>query len=258
MRVDNIHNHEADFDATGIDSSGKKHILSNKSVYITGEQNRMNYVRVKPASKDESYFYKSKVDKDQIVLHYTLGYLKGDIATLTQHDYHVSVPFIIGRNGKIYNLFFSGYWAYHLGPGAVGGNKTRSQKTIGIELSNIGGLKKTDKGMATYYTDIYCNNDQTDYFKDQKFRRFDYFATYTDAQYKSLIILLRYLTTRYNIERKFLPEEDRYKTDRSVIDFGGIVSHVNYRHSGKEDIGPAFDWNRIIQGVTLNKNLERV
>jgi len=175
--------------------------------------------------------------------------LKGDIAILTRHDYHVSVPFVIGRNGIIYNLFFSGFWAYHLGPGAIGGNRERSRTTIGIELSNIGCLKLTDEGIATYYTDIYCDVDQAQYYQEASFRRFDYYATFTDAQYESIIILLRYLTARYNIERKFLPVEQRYQTIRDVVDFGGIVTHVNYRPSGKEDIGPAFNWDRIIAGL---------
>lgn len=250
MRVEDISAHEADFNANRVDSHGKLHTLSNESIEIPGENASMHYLRVKPDSGDESYFYRSRVDKDQIVLHYTLGYLKGDIATLTQHDYHVSVPFIIGRNGGIYNLFFSGYWAYHLGPGALGGNAKRSKRTIGIELSNIGGLHRTDNGMATYYTDIYCDTNQSGYYVHQPYRRFDYYATFTDAQYDSLIILLRYLTARYGIQRKFLDKPERYETDRSVIEFGGIVSHVNYRSSGKEDIGPAFDWDRVIEGVT--------
>ena len=106
MRVEEILTYESDFDSNGVDSNGKIYSLSDETIQIPGETGEMNYVRIKAASGDESYFYKSKFPKDQIVLHYTVGYLKGDIATLTQSDYHVSVPFIIGRNGKIYNLFF--------------------------------------------------------------------------------------------------------------------------------------------------------
>ena len=73
-----------------------------------------------------NHFFREAVKKDQIVLHYTIGYLPGDIATLSQSNKHLSVPFVIGRNGNIYNLFPSKYWAYHLGRGAIGGNKTRS------------------------------------------------------------------------------------------------------------------------------------
>jgi N-acetylmuramoyl-L-alanine amidase len=249
MRIENIPAHEADFDMNNIDSNGKYFNYTLQSIQIPGETTQMEYINLKPRSGDNSYFFREKTEKKQIVLHYTLGYLKGDIATLTQHDYHISVPFIIGRNGKIYNLFFSSYWAYHLGPRAIGGNKAQSKKSIGIEISNIGGLKETSIGMETNYGDVYCDVSQYFAYKIQHFRRFDFFASYTDSQYKSLIILLRYLTARYDINRSFLPEADRFLANGNVVEFNGIVTHINYRKSGKEDIGPAFDWERIINGL---------
>jgi len=250
MRVENILAYEQDFDNTGIDSQGKKHRFLQQQIEIPGENANMNYVLAQPVSGDRSYYYNTQLKKDQIVIHFTMGYLKGDIGTLTKPDYHVSVPFVIGRNGTIYNLFSSNLWSYHLGRGAVGGNQKRSKATIGIELSNIGGLKKTSRGMATYYNDIYCDVNQSQYYQRESFRNFDCFATFTDAQYEALIILLRYLTARFNITRKFLPENLRYETFNDVVNFGGIVTHVNYRSDGKVDIGPAFDWERVIAGVS--------
>lgn len=253
MRVEKITAHELDFDQNALDSDGKAFRLSRHSIAIPGSDASMDYVLAKPQSGDESYYYPERLLKDQIVLHYTMGYLKGDMATLTRSNYHVSVPFVIGRNGTIYNLFSSSYWSYHLGKGAIGGNKVRSQKTIGIELSTIGPLKKQGDSLSTNYSssDIYCDMAQTEYFQQAAFRDFDYYATFTEAQYKSLIVLLDYLTSKFNIERTFLPEPDRYKTLDSVVDFGGIVSHVNYRATGKTDIGPAFDWQRLIQSLQL-------
>lgn len=251
MRVEKISEHEQDFDNTGIDSQGKQHTLIRKAVEIFGEDTFMYYVETRPSSGDESYFYQPRVDKDQVVLHFTMGYLKGDIATLTKPDYHVSVPFLIGRNGTIYNLFSSYYWSYHLGEGAVGGNAERSQATIGIEVSNIGPLKKIGDNLVSTYRDddVYCGLDQTGYYCANSFRGYDYFATFTENQYSSLIILLRYLTARYNIPREFLEAPQRCETIPEVADFKGIVSHVNYRASGKTDFGPCFDWDRVITGV---------
>jgi N-acetylmuramoyl-L-alanine amidase len=37
-------------------------------------------------------------------------------------------------------------------------------------------------------------------------------------------------------------------TDEAFKSFSGIVTHVNCR-SDKVDIGPAFDWNKLIAGV---------
>lgn len=249
MRVEQIPAHEADFEAHYTDCNGKLFDHAVHTIQIPGEETTMDYVVLTPRSGDKTFYYGSVADKKQIVLHYTLGYLKGDIATLTQHDYHVSVPFVIGRNGMIYNLFDPHCWAYHLGPNAVGGNATSSKRTIGIEISNIGGLKRTNYGMETYYGDIYCRSDQNDAYVQQPFRRFDYFATFTPEQYESLILLIRYLTASFPIRRNFLDSSDRFKVKNNIPGFRGIVSHVNYRRSDKEDIGPAFDWERVIQGV---------
>lgn len=249
MRIEEIPAYEADFDTNHKDSNCKNFEYSAGSIPISGESANMEYINLKPGSGDNSYFYRYEHPKKQIVLHYTVGYLKGDIATMTQHDNHVSVPFVIGRNGKIYNLFFSGYWAYHLGPGAIGGNETGSRQTIGVEISNIGGLTLTERGMENYYKNVYCDVSQDDAYINQPFRRFNSYATFTDNQYNSLIILLRYLTARHDISREFLPVSDRYLTKSDIVNFNGIVSHINYRKSDKEDIGPAFDWERTISGV---------
>ena len=45
-----------------------------------------------------------------------------------------------------------------------------------------------------------------------------------------------------------MAKEIRFKTTDQVISFKGIVSHVNFRKD-KFDIGPAFDWERVIQSV---------
>ena len=249
MQVENIPDYEQNFDETGVDSEGKRHKLTNRQVQIPNGNSIMNYVVTQPANGDRTYYYNEEVAKDQIVLHYTMGYLKGDIASLTKSSRKISVPFVIGRNGTIYNLFFSGNWSYHLGIGAVGGNEERSRATIGIELSNIGHLNRTSNGMINNYNDIYCDQNQTEYYEQSFFRGFNNFATFTQKQYESLIILLRYLTARYNIKRNILPSDFRYITFDEVVDYNGIVSHINYRATGKEDIGPAFDWDRLIAGL---------
>ncbi len=250
MRVEEIPAYEQNFDATGIDSEGKRHNFTQRQIQIPGENSVLNYVQTKPVSGDQSFYYRQETDKDQIVLHYTMGYLKGDIGKLTTPGEHVSVPFVIGRNGTIYNLFYSGFWSYHLGPGAIGGNQERSRATIGIELSNIGHLTRTNEGMKHWNEGIYCDTNQTQYFEQTFFRGFNYFAMFTNAQYESLIILLRYLTARYNIARNILPLDFRYISFEDVVGFNGIVSHVNYRASGKDDIGPAFDWENVVAGLS--------
>ncbi|MBQ0736149.1 N-acetylmuramoyl-L-alanine amidase [Aquimarina celericrescens] len=254
MKASGIPSHERSFYRTGRDSQGKQFVLSPQSI-ATGDGETMNYLDCVRQNQDDSFYYEEVENKTKIVLHFTAGYLKGDIAQLTMPSNHVSVPFVIARDGTILKLWPSKYWSYHLGRGAIGGNTTMSKQTIGIELSNIGFLKKNGSNLVSVYsnTDVYCNLNETNFYTklDTPFRKENYFATYTQKQYHSLSILLKYLTNTYNIPRNFLPVNKRYATlsRNDVESFNGILSHINYRESGKWDIGEAFEWDNIIQSI---------
>ena len=258
MKAISIPQHEAGFRQTGIDSSGTKFILTDETVGISDKAGgKITFVDCSKEVPDNSYFYEEEFPKERIVLHHTAGYLKGDIAQLSRQSAEVSVPFVIARSGLIYNLWKSKYWSYHLGPGAVGGNTEMSQRSIGIELSNIGFLRKKPGGLLhTVYsnTDVYCTQAETAYYQKlgTAFRGERYYARFTSAQYTSLVLLLRYLTARFKIPRAILPLSRRYDTFGAVStaeNFKGICSHVNFRASGKWDIGPAFDWDRVVNGL---------
>ena len=254
MKASGIINHENSFRQTGIDNNGKQFNLTQETVQIKGTNETITVIDCAMANGDKSYFYQEETSKKKIILHFTMGYLKGDIATLTTS--HVSVPFVIGRSGLIYNLFASKYWSYHLGPGASGGNRAMSRECIGIEISNIGPLKLLGNNLATTYrdSDIYCSLDETQYFSylAEAYREHNYYASFTDAQYESVILLIRFLCSKYNIPKSFLNQPERFETmaDSEFANFSGILSHVNCRKD-KTDIGPAFDWQRIIDGVNV-------
>lgn len=249
MKASGIFNHENAFQNTGLDSAGKKFILTDEIVTIKSTGEKLTLIDCKRENNDDSFYFKESIPKKKIILHYTMGYLKGDIATLTTNQ--VSVPFVIARNGKIYNLFASKYWSYHLGPNASGGNTAMSKSTIGIELSNIGPLKKIGNNLVTTYSDndIYCKLDEIEYytFLPNAYRNYKYYATFTNAQYKSLVLLLKFLTEKYNIPYTLISEANRYQKmdDNTFTLYNGIASHVNCR-TDKTDIGPAFDWASII------------
>ncbi len=63
------------------------------------------------------YYYETEHKKERIVLHFTAGNVRSDMITLTTQDRHVSVPFVIARDGTIYQLFSSKFWSGHLGAG---------------------------------------------------------------------------------------------------------------------------------------------
>lgn len=249
MKASSIPTHENTFQSTGVDSFGKRFILKEGTFPIKGTAETIKIMDCARDNGDKSFFYQEETAKKKIVLHFTMGYLKGDIATLTKQ--HVSVPFVVGRNGIIYNLFASKYWSYHLGPGAIGGNTAMSRECIGIEISNIGPLKKIGDNLVTTYSDndIYCSLAETQYYTrlNTKYRGFEYFATYTAAQYEAIKQLLKFLCAKYSLPKNFLNEPERYNimTETGFKNYTGIVSHVNCR-TDKVDIGPAFDWNKIM------------
>lgn len=218
---------------------------------------KLNGQLIEPANGDKDYFFANKSPKERIVLHYTAGVLTGDLKALTGQIPNrlkkISVPFVMARDGSIYRPFSSAYWAWHLG-GFVKSRAVRTkeqQATIGIEISNIGPLIKDGNVLRTAYKSAYCTLDQTDRYValEKPYRSYKYWATYTEEQIDSLIVLLRYLTVTYAIPRAFLAESIRYETNvANTLAFKGIVSHVNYRKD-KQDLGPAFPWAQIIAGV---------
>ncbi len=253
MNVSKIAATEKAFRTTGQDNNGKQFKLTPTTVTVPGTSEKFEVILCRRDNNDKSFYYEEAVPKERILLHFTMGYLKGDIARLTTPGEHVSVAFVLARSGDIYGLFDSKWWSYHLGPSAVGGNKAMSSSSVAIEISNIGPLKASGTDLVTTYSasDVYCALTESAYYTKlaKSYRGYSYYASFTDAQYTSLTKLLRLLTKKYNIPRTFLGAENRYATLEHPENVKGILSHVNFRPD-KADIGPAFDWNRLIAGVT--------
>jgi len=250
MVFSNLPTLEDRFRRTG---NGGEYVLRPIAVPVLHESLTLRGMLCTPAHRS-GYYHDTVYAKERIVLHFTAGELSGDMSMLTRQDYHVSVPFVIARDGTIYQLYSSKFWSGNLGGDAVGNaGNAQDKRTIGIEISNFGPLKPTPGALRRTYSpfDSYCAPTQTDAYQKLPvpFRGYTDFATYTDEQYDSLIVLLRYLTAQYAIPRQFIPEPKRYLTTPYVLTFKGIVSHINYRKDGKWDIGPAFDWARMITGV---------
>ncbi|MBC8181162.1 hypothetical protein H8E88_08560 [candidate division KSB1 bacterium] len=63
MRVEDIPAYEQNFDATGIDSAGKKHNFTQRQIQIPGESTILNYVLTQPASGIGHIFILNKLTK---------------------------------------------------------------------------------------------------------------------------------------------------------------------------------------------------
>jgi len=243
MYPEGIKDYETQFDTTLTDSDGVKYNVEKITSFS------FPLAVLKPQGITD-FFYPIECDKSAIALHFTVGYLTGDLATLIEQSSHLSVPFVIGRNGTVYQLFNSKYWAYHLGRGSLGGNTDGSRRTIAIELSNIGPLTRHDGELQNIYGSKYCTVAEKSFYTklDSVYRKYTYYSTFTDEQYDSLNKLISYLCGKHNIPREFLSTGRRYSLFTSTDEaqtFKGICSHVNFRAYGKVDIGPAFEWDRI-------------
>ena len=249
MKATSIPAHEQSFFITGIDAQGKKFKLKKTIVDIPGSTQKITFVDCTRDNGDESFFYKEAVTKERIVLHYTAGYLKGDISRLTTQGDHVSVPYVIARSGQILRLWNDAYWSYHLGAGVPGGNTEMSKRSIGIEISNIGYLAPAGQNLVTAYgnNDVYCALADANYYTalPTPYRGKKYYASFTAAQYASVKLLLTYLCAQHpTIPFQFLEAAKRFDVLANPAAFKGIVSHVNFR-TDKWDIGPGFEWGKI-------------
>jgi N-acetylmuramoyl-L-alanine amidase len=204
----------------------------------------------------DTYFYKTETKKDKIVIHSTAGYLRHDVVQLTQKDNKVSVNYVISRDGVIYELFDPKYWAYHLGRGASGGNKVNSSTSISIELCNIGPLSVHGDRLVTSYStesrkDYYCYLSENEYYTKCDYRGYEYFASFPNEQYKALKYLLDYLCDEFDIPYEFVELGKRHDTFTAseAKAFKGICTHVNFRSSGKYDLGPFFDWSKLSRDI---------
>ena len=239
-----LRNHEEIFEKTKKDTDGV--------LYDVKEDRSFTFpLSILTPKGVTGYYYERDYDKTMITLHFTVGFLRGDLASLTEQDVHMSTAYVVGRNGVVYQLFDPKYWSYHLGRGAIGGNGINSKRSIAIELSNIGPLVRENGDLHSVYGTKYCSIEEEEFYVklESSFRKYTYFATFTEEQYKSLRELLAYLCSRFNIPHEILPENRRYRlfpSKEEAQTFEGICSHVNYRGYGKVDIGPAFDWEKII------------
>src|SRR5262245_50447996 len=105
MHATAIPQHESTFKSTGVDSNGKHFVLKPSQWTVPGGQEQLEVTSCTLESGDTSFYYPEEVKKDRIALHFTAGFLKGDLATLTQPGNHVSVAFIVARDGSLYNLW---------------------------------------------------------------------------------------------------------------------------------------------------------
>lgn len=182
---------------------------------------------------DKEYI-QEKIKKELIVLHHTVSSsAKSSIDWWKQDDggMRVATAYVVDKDGTIYQLFDDNFWAYHIGKGST---KFHNQRSIGIEIVNEGPLSENYNkelfwfdGRARFNGLAYYHNWRGEYV----------WATYNEAQIKSVAELCNHLCQVHNIPKDVLTDY-QYKPSYKV--HNGIASHHNLRID-KTDVSPAFN-----------------
>lgn len=167
-----------------------------------------------------------KIVKTGIVIH---GTASGSVASaINSFDSDVSVPYVIGRDGKIYSLYDPTFIHYHAGANY----RNLSRNTIGIELECWNYAELKNGKYVSWCKTVIPTNEVT---KLTPWRGKQYFHAITDEQHKSLEWLLSMLTNKYPIEKKLYRQ---YEPER-ILEPGwsGICFHSSF-HPQKMDFHP--------------------
>ncbi|MDR6914725.1 N-acetylmuramoyl-L-alanine amidase [Pseudomonas sp. 3296] len=135
-----------------------------------------------------------------VVVHYTNASLERSLQLLTHGE--VSSHYLIGddKGATIYKLMDENFRAWHAGESEWQGRTWLNSSSIGIEIVNPG-FKDTPTGRLWY--------------------------PYSEDQIKSLIVLLKDISKRYNINPH------------------AIIGHSDIAPLRKLDPGPLFPWKRL-------------
>lgn len=205
---------------------------------------------------------------DQFVLHYDVCGTSRRCFEVLQDMRGLSVHFMLDLDGTIYQTFDLKERAWHAG--------TANDRSVGVEIANIGAypdMKTLDKWYGRDdHGRIYVTFPES--FGPTGIRTPDFVAypsggelvcgningselcqyDLTDAQYDSLIKLTATLCRVLPKIKADYPRDESGNlrtgmlTPEEMADFSGVLGHLHVT-TGKVDPGPAFDWERLIDGV---------
>ena len=149
----------------------------------------------------------------------------------------VGTQYVIDRDGKTFELWADNGYAYQFGLVSVPRRIEFEESTIGIELANLGPLTKLANGtFADQYGRAYKGE-----IHYAKYRGYEYWETYTEAQYAALRKLIQELAKKHNIK---INPVNHIDFDLNVFDRHTLITHTNVRRD-KTDVSPAFKWHQL-------------
>lgn len=199
-------------------------------------------LEVKPLPLKADQYYQSVYPKKYIFLHHTAGgSAASSISGWAANPEHIATPYVIDRDGTIFECFDPKYWAYSLG---VKGQTGLEKATIPIEICSYGQLTKTAAGDYIAYTGRKISSEAVVVLD---FRGFKYFEAYTTAQIAALKTLLPYLVDRFKITLQENRKNFWEFRDPATLP-PGIYSHTTVRKD-KIDIFPQKDLIELVSGL---------
>ena len=193
----------------------------------TGDFNNIPFIEAKHYSKGR------KKPCSIILIHYTAQKSIDETVEFFQNSNpaKASAHFAIERDLYISKRFFSGMVqmvglsdrAHHAGRSEWLGRKHCNHFSVGIELCNLGYLKRKGNGFVTWNNKPYPEN-----FPEPVFHNGRYWQPYTSFQYYASAWLCS------EIMKKF-----------PHISPDGIIGHEDVAPNRKSDPGPAFDWQKF-------------
>lgn len=182
-------------------------------------------------------YYQSKHPKKYIFLHHTAGgSAASSIAHWASNPDHIATPYLIDRDGTIYECYNPEMWAYHLG---VKGNSAIEKASIGIEICSYGALRNG----KTYTGKLIPEEKQV----KVDFRGELFWEAYTPEQIEALRQLLPYLMGRFAIPLQ-ADASTFYEYQNPSTLPPGVYSHTTVRKD-KYDIFPQPDLVELVKGL---------
>lgn len=183
----------------------------------------INYDGLKPLGKQKA--------KNKIILINTFRDVKNYLMSLKYRhnkEYDKIPNYVITKKGEVIQLLEDSSYSNFFN------DKILNNNSVIIAIENLGWLEKNKDGglKINWIGDIYMGEP---YYK--KWRDYDFWDIYTEAQMKSLASLCSEICDKLKINKKFIGHNT--KTDINMK-FNGILSRSNI-YKTYTDVSPSFD-----------------
>lgn len=164
-----------------------------------------------------------------LVMHYTAGKnAASSINWLTNQESKASAHIILARDGSITQLAPFNIKTWHAGLSHWDGLSGLNSYSIGIEMDNVGPLKKVGDAYQAWFGTLYAE-DQVVYAKHRLDGESRWWHTYTEAQIQKALELAQLLARHYGLK--------------------DVIGHEDIAPDRKRDPGPAFPLESVRASV---------